>query len=167
MADEAQLDLKLLTFEFLFRAGPVPSADMSEAFQLNHQNQWLKQFRKDFALGFERDRIDAAVVRTNEGFQYLETLLQDGRTYLTGDVFSLSDIAWMPNVHRFNLMGWPFGRTPMIEAWFERIASRASYTSALLAWQNEPAVGAFTQFTQQRRVDQTDISRYGNLPMLS
>ncbi len=162
-ADEAQVDLKLLTFEFLFRAGPPPSKEKAEAFQRNHRNEWLKQFRKDFAAGFDRERLDAAVTRTNAGFRKLDELLSDGRTYLAGDSFSLADIAWMPNVHRFSLMGWPFERTPHLKAWFDRVSIRPSYRTALLDWQNEHAAGAFSAYTEKRRAEGTDIRTFGDL----
>lgn len=162
MADEAQVDLKLLTFEFLFRSNPPPSEAESQAFQRNHQNDWLKQFHKDFAAGFEPDRIKAAVDRTDAGFRKLDALLADGRAYLAGEAFSLADIAWMPNVHRFNLMGWPFDRTPSLQLWFERVARRESYKTALVAWQPEHVAGAFAAYTEQRRAEGTDVTAYFN-----
>ena len=164
MADEAQIDLKLLTFEFLFRAGPLPPKEKADAFQVAHNNEWLKQFRKDFAAGFDPARIDAAVNRTDAGFKALNDLLLDGRSYLSGDVFTLSDIAWMPNVHRFSLMGWPFERTPHLQAWFDCVSQRPSYNSALLVWQNENTAGALSAYTAQRRAEGTDIRAFGDLP---
>lgn len=163
MADEAQVDLKLLTFEFLFRGAPPPPRKAAEAFQANHQNAWLRQFRKDFAEGFGKDRIDAAVRRTNAGFRKLDKLLSGGGSYLAGGTFSLADIAWMPNVHRFALMGWPFDRTPYLQAWFERMSERPSYKTALLAWQNEGVAGMFVDYTQKRRAEGTDVRASGDL----
>ncbi|MEP3275549.1 MAG: glutathione S-transferase family protein [Stappiaceae bacterium] len=161
--DEAQLDLKLLTFEFLFRAGPPPPKEIADSFQKNHQNEWLKQFRRDFAEGFSSDRIDAGVRRTRDGFQMLDERLSDGRPYLTGDAFTLADVTWMPNVHRFNLMGWPFERTPHLQTWFSRVSDRPSYHDALLGWQNEHAVGAFASYTKKRRSEGSDIRAFGEL----
>ena len=163
MADEAQLDLKLLTFEFLFRVGPPPKPEDADAFQNDHQNDWLKQFRIDFANGFDHDRLDAAVRRTDAGFRHLDELLSDGREYLGGSTFSLSDIAWMPNVHRFQLMGWPFDRTPHLSAWFDRVAERPSYHKGLLDWQGEGIPGLFGGYTQKRRAEGTDVRAYGGL----
>jgi glutathione S-transferase len=163
LADKAQLDLKLLTFEFLFRAAPPPPKEAAEAFQRAHKNEWLKQFRLDFAAGFAKDRIDEAVTRTDAGFRYLNSLLADGRPYLSGDVFSLSDVAWMPNMHRFNLMGWPFERTPHLQKWFERVSKRPSYQQGLLSFQNEHVAGAFAAYTAKRRREGTDISAFGSL----
>ena len=158
MADAAQADLKLLTFEFLFRANPPPLAEKAAAFEDAHQNEWLKQFHRDFAAGFDRDRINDAVARTDVGFRHLDALLGDGRPYLSGDRFSLSDIAWIPNAHRFSLMGWPFERTPHLARWFERIAQRPSYKTAVLEMENPEARDRFAAYTRQRRADGTDIA---------
>ncbi len=163
MADEAQLDLKLLSFEFLFRSRPPSRPEDAEAFQRNHQNDWLKQFRIDFAKGFDPERIDAAVRRTDDGFRHLDDLLSDGRRYLDGDEFSLSDAAWMPNFHRFNLMGWPFERTPSLKSWFDRVSARPSYQAALLNWQPEVVPGAFAEYTRKRRAEGTDVRAFGGL----
>jgi glutathione S-transferase len=154
------IDLKLLTFEFLFRAGPPPPEDSTKAFQENHQNAWLRQFRIDFAKGFDIDRIDAAIKRTDEGFKLLDERLSDGREYLPGETFSLSDIAWMPNVHRFKLMDWPFEAKPRLMAWFERVSGRPSYTDALLVWQGVGTAEAFADYTNQRRLAGTDVRSF-------
>lgn len=160
MADEAQLDLKLLTFEFLFRAGPPPPPEAVEAFQKGHQNEWLQQFRKDFAAGFDADRLNDAIARTDAGFQQLNDVLSDGRAYLEGADFTLSDIAWMPNVHRFRLMDWPFERTPHLQAWFERVSARPSYQQALVEWQPKPSIESFIAYTEKRQADGTDVRSF-------
>lgn len=160
LADAAQVDLKLLTFEFLFRAAPPPAPEAVEAFQKGHRNDWLRQFRVDFAEGFDRDRIDAAIARTDEGFRHLDTLLSDRRAFLEGSQFTLSDIAWMPNVHRFRLMDWPFERTPHLQVWFNRVAARPSYREALLDWQHGAAIKNFEDYTRQRQAEGTDIRSF-------
>jgi glutathione S-transferase len=162
MADEAQLDLKLLTFEFLFKGGPPPSLEEVKVFQENHKNEWLQQFRIDFANGFDMARINDAIARTDEGFQYLEKTLSDGRAFLEGDEFTISDIAWMPNVHRFKLMDWPFERTPHLQRWFDNISKRSSYQEALMKWQPEPAVKSFSAYTKQRQGEGTDVRSFSH-----
>lgn len=160
LADDAQLDLKLLTFEFLFRMAPPPPEEAAEAFQQAHKNEWLKQFRIDFAQGFSRDRVNDAIARTDAGFCKLDESLADGRTWLAGEEFSLEDIAWMPNVHRFKLMDWPFERTAHLAAWFDRVSQRPSYQKGLLDWQKTDVAQAFTSYTQQRQVEGTDIRSF-------
>lgn len=163
LADGAQLDLKLLTFEFLFKGAPTASEEKTKAFQANHKNEWLKQFYLDFNTGFDRDRIQYAVRRTAAGFEVLDARLADGRKFLSGDEFSLADIAWLPNTHRFSLMGWPLGRTPHVSAWFRRMQQRSSYQKALLDWQAEEAAGAFAEYTKLRRNEGTDIRTFGDI----
>lgn len=163
LADEAQLDLKLLTFEFLFRAAPPPPPEAVEAFEAGHQNAWLKQFRRDFAAGFAPDRIDDGVRRTDEGFRHLDGLLSDGRPYLSGDTFSLSDIAWMPNFHRMDLMGWPYERTPHLRQWFARVSQRPSYRKALVDWEKQSVAEDSRAYTASRRAAGTDVRSFGAL----
>lgn len=160
MADDAQLDLKLLTFEFLFRMAPPPPADSANAFQQDHNNEWLKQFRRDFANGFDANRIDEAIARTATGFDQLEQRLSDGRTWLSGNTFTLDDIAWMPNVHRFRLMDWPFELTPSLNAWFKRVSKRESYGVGLLNWQKTELAHSFAEYTQKRKAEGTDIRSF-------
>jgi len=163
MADEAQADLKLMTYEFLFRGGPKPSPEKVKKFEADHHNDTLKQFKRDFAAGFGKERIDAGVNRTAEGFEVLEERLSDGRTFLEGETFTLSDVAWMPNVHRFGLMDWPFERTPLVQAWFKRVSARPSYKAGLADWEVQQAVGGFRQHTKDRQAAGTDISTFGKL----
>ncbi len=163
LADDAQADLKLLTFEFLFRSKPTPPAESIDAFQANHQNQWLRQFRNDFIRGFGKDRIDAAVQRTDSGFQTLNQHLSDGREYLGGNTFSVADIAWMPNVHRLQLMDWPFDRTPHLNSWFQRMQSRPSYREALMQWQPDELKRSFAIYTGLRQAQGTDVRAFGPL----
>ena len=159
-ADAAQLDLKLLTFEFLFRSAPPPPVEAVEQFQQNHRNDWLRQFRRDFAHGFDRQRINEAIARTDAGFKQMDARLADGRPFLAGDTFSLGDVAWMPNVHRFHLMDWPFERTPHLQGWFDRIAQRPSYREGLMNWQNDRVAEAFSAYTKARRAAATDVRSF-------
>lgn len=163
LADGAQLDLKLLTFEFLFRGAPPADPAKAEAFQNNHRNAWLRRFYLDFQAGFDRDRIENAVRRTDAAFRVLDARLADGRSYLSGEAFSLSDIAWIPNVHRFSLMGWPFETLPNLPAWFDRVKNRPSFKEALLDWQPAELRNAFAVYTLRRSEEGTDIRAFGEM----
>ncbi|AKS47180.1 glutathione S-transferase [Octadecabacter temperatus] len=163
LADGVQLDLKLLTFEFLFRGAPPADLDRGRAFQENHKNAWLRQFYLDFQAGFERDRVDFAVRRTDAALKVLEARLADGRPYLSGDVFSLSDIAWVPIIHRYGLMGWPYEAVPNLTSWFARVKARPSYDEALLSWQPKEVQNAFDDYTMKRCEEGTGIRAFGGL----
>lgn len=160
LADAAQIDLKLLTHEFLFRAFPPPPAEAAKAFGASHQNEWLVQFRRDFAAGFAPERINAAIARTDAGFWTLEEHLADGRDWLEGGDFSLSDVAWMPNLHRFALMDWPITRYPRLSDWFDRVRVRPSYLTGLVDWQPEPVPGLFADYSAKRRDAGTDVTSF-------
>jgi len=136
-ADQAQKHLKLLTFEYLFSAAPAIDDEKAREFQAKHSNEWLKAFHREFRAGFERDRVRQSANATDQDFKYLDQLLSDGREFLTGPSFSLADIAWTPNFHRLDLIGWPFERYPDLQNWFSRICARPSYSNALQDW--EPA----------------------------
>lgn len=159
-ADASQMDLKLLTFEFLFRGAPPPSKEVFEKFQKSHNNDWLKKFRIDFSKGFERQRIKDAVIRTAKAFNKLEMCLSDGRMYLSGNNFSLSDIAWIPNFHRFNLMKWSFEETPNLKRWFASVSQRLSYNEAILEWQPKELIGMLDEYTMNRISSGTNITSF-------
>lgn len=160
MANEAQGDLKLLTFEFLFKGMPSPPPEVAKKFQDSHQNDTLRAFKKEFAKGFDQGRVNEAIARTDKGFRHLNELLSDGRKFLEGKEFSLSDIAWMPNIHRMKLMDWPFETVPNLQGWFERISERTSYKVGLTDWQNEKVAGAFENYTKTRQEEGTDVRSF-------
>ena len=162
-ADDAQMDLKLLSFEFLFKGAPLQIKEDFDEFQVNHKNDQLKQFRVDLSNGFERDRIEKAVARTHNHFQKLENILSDGRHFLGGAIYSLSDVAWTPNFHRFNLVNWPFENTPYLRSWFNRVSKRESFELALLSWENKDVMRDLDNYTRQRKVLGTDVRAFGTL----
>ena len=162
-ANSAQPMLKVCTFEFLFKAGPPTADAASEAYQKTHHNESLKQFHRDFRAGFERSRVDAAVNHVHEDFRMLDRLLSDGRTWLAGEEFSLADIAWMPNFHRFDLIGWPFDHYPQLSRWFAAAAARDSYRIALEEWEPQGFFDIVTPKLAARRDAGDGIETYGSL----
>jgi glutathione S-transferase len=120
----------------------------------------LRQFYKDFVAGFDRQRIADAITRTQHGFEVLNGVLDNGLPFLSGDQFGLADIAWLPNVHRMHLMGWPYEGLPALERWFTTMRLRPSYKEALLNWQDEPVANDFDEFTKKRHAEGTDVRSY-------
>lgn len=160
-ADEAQPMLKLCTFEFLFQAAPSASDAVRTTFQKTHKNEWLKKFHRDFRAGFERSRVHEAVDKVHGDFQGLEQLCSDGRPWLAGDEFSLADIAWMPNFHRFDLIGWPFARYPHLSRWFTAASARPSYRTALEEWEPQDLFDLVMPKLDARRTAGDGIETYG------
>ncbi len=159
-ADQAQKHLKLLTFEFLFKAAPTMSEDLAKTFQRDHNNETLKKFHRNFRAGFERSRIEAAAGATDRDFKALDQTLSDGRAFLTGASFSLADIAWIPNFHRFELLGWSFGRYPHLQQWFTGVSARPSYASALESWEPRELIDSAAPRLAARQAEGDGIESY-------
>ncbi len=162
-ADKAQAALKVCTFEFLFSGGPKLPESKFEEFLKSHKSDYLVQFHRAARAGFPRDRVHDAVSNVHSDFQFLEERLNDGRTWLSGSVFTIADIAWMPNLHRMDLMRWPLENTPLLNAWFARASERDSYKRALEAWEPQPLFDMALPVLDERRKHGDGIENYGAL----
>lgn len=162
-ADAAQAPLKVCTFEFLFSGAPPKSDEEFEVFVAGLQDAKLQQFHRDFRAGFDRDRVHAAVNAVDKDFQTLEDRLSDGRTWMTGEDFTIADIAWTPNFHRMDLLRWPLDRYPHLSAWFKRVSARPSYESALESWEPKPLFDIALPVLDERRSNNDGIDNYGVL----
>jgi len=162
-ADAAQAPLKVCTFEFLFSGGPRMSDEDFEKFLAGLKSEYLVKFHQDYRAGFDRDRIHAAVNAVNEDFQVLEDRLSDGRTWMTGEDFTIVDIAWTPNFHRMDLLRWPIDRYPHLSDWFKRVSARPSYEFALESWEPQPLFKIALPLLDERRAKGDGIDNYGVL----
>lgn len=66
-------------------------------------------------------------------FDYLNSLLSDGRTYLLGDKFSVADAYMFVVSNWSNFVGIDLKKWPNLSAFVERIASRPAAQSAMKA----------------------------------
>lgn len=163
-ADRAQGDLKTLSHEFLFRNRRAMSPEDLEKFCTNHQNEELVAFMREYQSSdmLNRDKLDDAVTCTDEGFRRLDERLAES-DWILGDTLTLADIAWMPNIHRMDLMGWPFDRYTNLLGWFERVKARPSYQIGLVNWEPTPVRGTFAAYSKQRAATATHVINFGSL----
>lgn len=163
-ADEAQDDLKLLSHEFLFRDRRSMSPEEVEKFCTSHKNEKLVSFMREYQSAdmFDREKIDAAVNRTDAGFRAIDEAVAD-RDWILSDVLTLADIAWMPNVHRMALMDWPLENYPAMMDWFERVKARPSYQTALADFEPAPVRAAFKDYSERRAGAGSHVSAFGVL----
>lgn len=159
-ADQAQKHLKTLTFEYLFRAAPAMDDVKAREFQATHGNEWLKAFHRDFRAGFDRERVRLSAVATDRDFKFLDQQLSDGREFLAGPSFSLADIAWTPNFHRFDLIGWPFERYSNLQNWFNGICTKPSYKSALEDWEPKELLDLVAPRLAERKTSGDGVESY-------
>lgn len=165
-ADKAQLALKYCTFEFFFQHGPRASEDTFQKIIDGLHSEWMQGFWREYRDGFSRERIHDMVGRAHDDFLGLEEFLSDGRKWMAGDQFSLADIAWMPNFHRFDLLRWPLGLYPNLMRWFEIASARASYGKALDGWEPQALMDRVLPILDGRRANNDGIDSYGPLAKL-
>lgn len=141
-ANSAQAQIKVLSFEYLFK--PVARKSRKEIEQLDGKlrNRELFEFHKRFSAagGFDADTLQRHVCTMEDHLQFLEQTLRR-RAWLAGERLSVADVAWIVNVHRLKLMHFPMQHLPGVCGWFERMAERPSYASALKAYEPGAAVG--------------------------
>ena len=151
-ADKAQKDLKLLSHEFLFRPRKNMSAEEIDTFEKNHNNSELTTFIREWQESemLPKEKIETAVNRTDKDFKSLDGALET-KEWILGNVFSLADIAWIPNIHRMCLMEWPLDRYPNLNKWFERVRSRPCYQEALVNWEPDDLKERFSGYLRERK----------------
>jgi glutathione S-transferase len=162
-ADKSQVGVKYCTFEFIFRGGPQADEETFQKLINGLHSQWLQDFHHEYRAGFSRERIHEMVGLVHEDLLQLEAVLGDGRKWMAGDKFTLADIAWMPNVHRYDVMRWPLERYPNVHRWFEIASARDSYKIALEGWEPKPLFDVALPILDERRANGDGIDAYGPL----
>ena len=160
-ADKSQLALKYCTFEFFFQHGPRASEETYQKIVNGLHSEFLQNFWREYRHGFSRERIHDMVGRVHDDFLRREEVLSDGREWMAGDQFSLADIAWMPNFHRFDLLRWPLDLYPNLMRWFASASARPSYSKALDGWEPKKLMDMALGTLDERRANNDGIDSYG------
>jgi glutathione S-transferase len=159
-ADDAQVSLKRLTHEFLFRgSGRYCGEEDQRKFSSSHKNKWLVEFKRAFAA---RDanwqaNLESAIRELEGHFRNLEHGLATNR-WLIGSNFTLADIAWTPNVHRMHLMEWPVALYPHLSRWYSQLQQRPSFQQAVIDCEPSGVRSAFSSYVTQRRKEGTSVA---------
>ncbi len=162
-ADQSQTALKYCTFEFFFQHGPRADEETFQNIVNGLHSEFLQNFWHEYRAGFARERIHDMVGRVHDDFLCREEVLSDGREWMAGDTFSLADIAWMPNFHRFDLLRWPLERYPNLMLWFKKASQRPSYSKALDGWEPTKLMEMALSTLDERRTNNDGIDSYGPL----
>jgi glutathione S-transferase len=164
-ADKSQAGLKYCTFEFFFKHGPRQSEEVYQRLVTGLKSEWLRNFHAEARAGFSRERLDEMVGDVHEDILWLEDILKDGRKWLAGDQFTIADIAWMPNVHRYDILRWPLERYPLVTGWFKAASARDSYKDGLEGWEPKKLFDTALASLDERRASGDGIENYGPLAM--
>lgn len=116
----------------------APESGSVQRALLNEQLNFVaSELHKAFAPFFSSEITDAGKARAEthvrENLDYLENLLSDGRTYLNGNTFSISDSYLFVVTRWAKPVGITLAEWPKLSALCERIASRKKVQEAMRA----------------------------------
>jgi len=135
--DTIQFSLKALSYASLFgqRAAEVRGKFASYETALRRNNDDLLEFLREFVSegGLGAARIEAARVAVDNALAKLDVHLR-AYEWLAGDAFSLADIAWAVDVHRFELIGFPMDEFEALALWYASIKERPSFRRMALEY---------------------------------
>jgi glutathione S-transferase len=159
-ADAAQHSIKTLTHEFLFKSDRM-SPEQLVRFKDHHKNKELCDFMEVFCSteGFPKSEIESELKLQHDEFSNLDQALQN-QQWLVENSFSLADIAWIPNVRRLDIMGYPLKKHPNLIVWYERFQKRQSYQKGIEGYEIIPALDHFRTYCEQREKEGTGIKSF-------
>ena len=141
--DDLHLDLRTLSFRFVFRPpGPPKAPAALESYAANGSGtvQGLKDRDKEIQIefwqraareGFTDERARASAQKFRAEFEALDRKLATS-SYLMGDALSVLDVAWLIYAHRLSLAGYPFARLhPNVHAWAERLKAKPEFAKEI------------------------------------
>lgn len=98
---------------------------------------WKQRKQEIVRLGFDAPGIENTI-RMYDGYLFKMEEALGTYEWLSGDTFSLADIALTPYVNRLDMLSmsgmWINGRLPNVEAWFAKIKAMDSFTPTFLDW---------------------------------
>lgn len=114
------------------QTGSVARARLHE-----HLNYTASELHKAFGPFFSNAATHEDKIKAGENvarkFDYLETLLSDGRNYVLGDKFSVADTYLFVVINWSNFVGIDLHKWPNIDRFTARIASRETARTAMKA----------------------------------
>ena len=133
----AHRSIRFVSFRWGLRGlGKLSAAEEARLLALEQENSPEKM--GEFYTGFDQGTIPEAVFLEHlhlleTGYARLESLLEDGRAFLTGDSLTPADIIWSLKVLRIGECGYPFARNfPALHAWFRRISARPAFREGVM-----------------------------------
>jgi glutathione S-transferase len=133
--DDLHLDMRSVTFRFIFPRSPEPRMSSDALARYATTGSGTVQGKKDSqkereisyweafeANGISDEAVRQSVYRLQGAFAGLDTALAIS-AYIDGNALSVVDIAWFVYVHRLKLAGYPLSRLhPSLGEWYTRLA---------------------------------------------
>jgi glutathione S-transferase len=149
LSDAGQNNLKVLSFQYLFKPFAKKSKEQLNTLDKKLKNRELYQFHKTFSsdTGMSVATIRQAVWGMHSALDQLNTILAK-QPWLSGSEFGIADATWAVNIRRMELMCFPLTEFPHVRRWFRFLKQKPSYQKGLKQYEVPPAlailkVGAF------------------------
>jgi glutathione S-transferase len=131
--DETQIWLKTLSHNTILKERAASMrAEMGKLEALVHNDE-LVEFMRELTSerGLSQSRLERATNWIERMLDELnQRLAQD--PWLAGDAFSLADLAWSVDIHRFELIKYPIDEYPAMLVWYRKIEARPSFQRMVL-----------------------------------
>jgi len=134
--DETQIWLKTLSHNTMLRGRTTQMrTDMAKLEKLV-KNDELVEFMREFTseAGLSKARVERATNWIERVLGELDERLA-GHQWLAGDAFSLADLAWSIDIHRFELIKFPMEKYPAMLAWYRRIETGLGFQRMVLDYE--------------------------------
>ena len=141
--DDLHLDLRTLSFRFMFAAdGPPKSVEALQSYAANGSGTVRGEADRDKQIqieywqraaeeGFPDDKVRTSARVFHDEFVAMDKTLAR-QPYLMSADLSVLDIAWLIYAHRLELIGYPFARLhPHVFAWKERLSARPEFAKEI------------------------------------
>jgi glutathione S-transferase len=158
-SNAVQWDIKITTFEFLLKRFARKTPTQLQQYAATQVDGKLVEFHRKFSTtGFDREELVASVTSLRQHLHNLERRLTG--SFLCGDGFTLADISWIVNVHRFDLIGMPLGDFPRVLAWHDALKLRPSYIKATELLESPGMLAAFQSYRAERSAQGTGVTAF-------
>lgn len=134
--DETQISLKTLSHNTILKGRTATVRTQMQKFETLVKNDELVEFMREFTSeqGLSKGRLERAT-------SWIERMLGEinerlgSHQWLAGDAFSLADLAWSIDIHRFELIKFPMDKYPATLAWYRRIETRPGFQRMVLDYE--------------------------------
>jgi glutathione S-transferase len=127
---------KYLYYEFLFKPLVRKTQQQMQEFEKQQQDKKLVAFHKALSEngGFDEEQLLSAFRSVEVILDVVEDQLSADEYLLGGDV-QLADLSLFPNIYRLQRMGYPLQQRKRIRGWLTSMKKRASYRTAIAAFE--------------------------------
>jgi glutathione S-transferase len=134
--DETQISLKALSHNTILKGRAAGMRTQMGRLETLVKNDELVEFMREFtsAEGLSRTRLERATKWIERVLGDLDERLAEHQ-WLAGEAFSLADLAWSIDTHRFELIKFPMERYRAMLAWYHRVESRPSFQRMVLDYE--------------------------------